>query len=80
MRRLIRQAASLSQASEIRTLVDRVERAAQDTTVETTAQWVQWALRVADSLDPTSEIVQRLAAGSDPSEPEHQDLYPDRRY
>jgi len=80
VRRLIRQAASLSQASEIRNLVNRVERAASDTTVETTAQWVEWALRVADSLDPTREIVQRLAADSDPSEPEHQDLYPDRRY
>ena len=80
VRRLIRQAASLSQASEIRTLVDRVERAAQDMTVETTAQWVEWALRVADSLDPTSQIVQRLAEGSDPSEPEYLDLYPDRRY
>lgn len=80
VRRLIRQAASLGEASEIRTLVNRVERGAPDTTVEATAQWVAWALRVADSLDPTSQIVQRLAEGTDPSEPEYQDLHPDRRY
>jgi len=80
VRRLIRQAASLSQANEIRALVDRVESADPKMVADATAQWIEWATKVADSLDPTREIVQRLVAGSDPCEPEHQDLYPDRRY
>jgi hypothetical protein len=80
VRRLIRQAASLSKANEIRSLVDRVGSESPESAAFAMKEWLAWAKAVADSVDPTSQIVQRLAVDSDPSEPEYQDLYPDRRY
>lgn len=80
VRRLIRQAASLSQAKEIRALLERVREESSVSIDLAGKEWTDWALRVADALDPTGQIVQKLDAGTDPSEPESQDLYPERRF
>ncbi len=78
-KRLLRQAGSLRQSEDIRLLIDRVRNSSQEAD-EATEEWLSWATRVADSLDPIKGITETLKQGKDPSEPEHEDLYSERRW
>lgn len=75
LRKLERLALSLDQAERVRRLARAIEESSRNSTVDS-REFVSWALRHADRMDPVSRILAEIGSGKDAAEPEYEDRYP----
>jgi hypothetical protein len=75
-RRLTRIAISLDRAESIRNLCNQIELEASTEQRDKAAQFVEWALRHADAIDPIKCVLEDLDQDVDPVLPSREDLYP----